>query len=127
MIQVGCTITTVGTQLSCQLMIGYTVDSKSSFKHRDFWWLKVWGRLAIGPEAGDWAYAGNGIILSRTTDTNNPVFSTGSNALVFLSGVPERFAERVTPANTLGGEGRLLMTNENVRWEMWYPTRPIIR
>jgi len=106
-------------------MIGYTVDPKHSFKHRDFWWLKVWGRLPIGPEAGDWGYAGNGIILARTTDTNLPVFATGSNLLVFLDNVPQRFAERVTPANTLSGEGRLLQTNENVSWEMWYPTRAI--
>ena len=127
MIQVGCTITTLGTGLSCHLMIGYTVDPKHSFKHRDFWWLKVWGRLPIGPEAGDWGYAGNGIILARTTDTNLPVFATGSNLLVFLDNVPQRFAERVTPANSLNGEGRLLQTNENVSWEMWYPTRPIPR
>ena len=128
MIQVGCTVTTVGTQLSCHLMIGYTIDQQSSFKHRDFWWLKVWGRLIIGPEAGDWGYAGNqGILLVRTTNTDNPVFATASNALVFLAGVPERFAEKVTPANSLKGQGRLLQTNEETRWEMWYPTRPIPR
>jgi hypothetical protein len=127
MIQIGSTITTLRTQLSCQVMIGYAIDPKSSFKHRDFWWLKVWGRLPIGPEAGDWGYAGKGIILVRTALGESPVFGTPGNTLVFLEDVPERFAERITPANGLSGKGRLLQTNEEVNWEMWYPTRPIPR
>lgn len=120
--QVGCTITTVRTKLSAELMVGYGT-------HKDvgtpWWWEKVWGRLNLGLAFGNFAFFGNSLALLRTTNGNSPIFISGANVLVLLDSVPQKFAERVTPENKLSGVGNIFQTNEQITWEMWYPTLPI--
>lgn len=121
-IQCGCTITTLRTKLSSELMMGYRAEGD---KHGLHWWMQVWGRLSIGTMSGNMMYAGDGIVIARTNDTTHPGFISPLNILVELSNVPERYAEKVAPDKTLSGKGKILLTNEVVDWEMWYPTRPI--
>ncbi len=122
--QVGCTITTVRTKLSSELMMGYRAEGKKEGGH---WWLQVWGRLLIGTMSGNAMYFDNGILIARTNNADSPIFADRGNILVVLEKVPERYAEKVTPEKTLNGSGKILITNEEVSWEMWYPTRLIKR
>ena len=89
--------------------------------------MQVWGNLSIGTMSGKAMYAGDGVLIARTNDSDNPDFDTPSNNLVILEKVPERYAEKIVPGKTLTGIGKLLSTNEDVSWEMWHATRPIKR
>ncbi len=62
-----------------------------------------------------------GIVLVSTAMDNDPYWHDPANYLVRLSNVPERFTERIDCGEYLYGEGKLFLTNEEIRWKMWYP------
>lgn len=121
--QIETTITTINTNLSCTVMIGYVSDDSPLGNH--FWWQKVAGRYEFGQKSGKWAYWRDGLILSRTNNTNDPLFSQHANLLLVLSLVPRNFAEKLLPLEIIRGFGRHYTTNEDISWEMKFPTRPI--
>ncbi len=121
--QIETTITTINTNLSCTVMIGYVSDGSPLGSH--LWWQKVAGRYQFGPKSGKWGYWRDGIILTRTANTNDPVFSTSANVLLVLSIVPRNFAEKMLPLEIIRGFGRHYTTNEDISWEMKFPTMPI--
>ena len=121
--QIETTVTTINTNLSCTVMLGYVSDGSDLGYHH--WWQRVAGRYRLGPRSGWWAYFGNGIILSRTTDMNNPLVELAVNHLLVLSGVSQNFAEKMLSLEIIRGFGRHFTTNEDISWEMKFPTRPI--
>lgn len=122
--QIETTIATTKTDLSCRVMIGY-VSSPSSLHGNYLWWQLIAGRYRFGPKSGKWAYWRDGILLSRTTNINDPLFKLPANLLIVLSGVPERFAEKLMPGETLRGAGRHYTNNEELTWQMRLPIAPL--
>ncbi len=118
--QIETTITTINTNLSCTVMIGYVSDDSRFGNH--LWWQKVAGRYQFGPKSGKWAYWRNGILLSRTTNVNDPLFKLPANLLLVLGGISPGFAEKLLPLEILRGFGRHYTTNEDISWEMRFPT-----
>ena len=117
---VGCTITSVNTNLFCDIDIGHIRERKE--KHG--WaqtWKRIGGQLNIRDDAGDWMYiTSGGISLVSTAMDSDPYWNDPANWLVRLYNVPERFAERIDCGEYLYGDGKLFLTNEEVRWKMWY-------
>lgn len=122
--QAEISLKTFRTDLSCKVLISYvSVENDALGIH--FWWQKVAGRYNFGPASGKWAYWRTGILLSRTTDLSNPLTKEKVNHLLVLNDVPTRFAEKVSPGSILTGTGYHFTTNEEVNWEMRFPTVPI--
>jgi len=117
-------IETINTKLSCRVLISY-ISVKDNALGINFWWQKIAGRYNFGPDSGKWAYWREGILLSRTTDMSNPLVKTNVNHLLVLNHVPLRFAEKVAPGTMLVGTGYHFTTNEEIGWEMRFPTVPI--
>jgi hypothetical protein len=122
--QAEISIETFRTKLSCKVLISYIAVTNDGLGDH-LWWQKIAGRYNFGPDSGKWAYFRSGIILSRTTDMNNPLVKEKVNHLLVLNDVPTRFAEKVSPGNFLVGTGYHYMTNGEIGWEMRFPTVPI--
>jgi hypothetical protein len=122
--QIETTITTVNTNLSCTVMIGYVSNDIDPWENH-FWWQKVAGRYEFGPKSGKWSYWRDGLLLVRTRDQDNPLVHQLPNLLLVLSTVPRNFAEKMLPLEIIRGFGRHYTTNEPISWEMKFPTRPI--
>lgn len=56
---------------------------------------------------------------------SNPLVKEKVNHLLVLNDVPVRFAEKVAPGNFLVGTGYHFTNNEEIGWEMRFPTVPI--
>ncbi len=122
--QIETTVTTINTNLSCTVMIGYVsggVDPLGSH----LWWQKVAGRYEFGPKSGKWSYWRDGILLVRTHNRDDPLVHQNANLLLVLSLVPLNFAEKLLPLEIIRGFGRHYTTNEPISWEMKFPTRAI--
>ncbi len=122
--QIETTVTTVNTNLSCTVMIGYVTDGIDPLGSH-FWWQKVAGRYEFGPKSGWWGYWRDGILLARTNNVHDPLFRQHANQLLVLSIVPINFAEKLLPLEIIRGFGRNSTTNEDISWEMKFPSRPI--
>lgn len=120
--QAEISLKTFKTNLSCKVLISY-ISVKDDPLGYHFWWQKVAGAYNFGPTSGKWAYWRSGIILSRTTDMSNPITTQTINHLIVMNDVPVRFAETVAPGTMLVGTGYHFTTNEEVNWEMRFPTR----
>lgn len=121
---VGCTITTVNTNLSCDIDI---CDHITEGKTIRMSWSRMGGRLDLGKPDGRWFnFKPNsehkGIVLFPHKE-NEGAASAYSNAdiLATLLGVPENFVQRLDCAESFSGEGLLHKTNETVRWKIWFP------
>lgn len=116
---VGCTITTEGTGLSCDIEIGYKKTNKGSWEWK---WSRIGGRFDIGDDNGNWLHnPTNGITLVSTSVPSDPYWNNPANWLVDFDNVPDRFAEKLSCGEYFFGEGRMFLTEEKVRWKMWYP------
>lgn len=122
MYAVGCTITTVRTNLSCDIEIGTKIKEKNGFRP---FWKTIGGRLDLGEDEGVWFnyfHEGErvGIVLFPPGSMRGFDWGYG-DILVTLLGVPERFSERLECGKSWGGEGTLYRTVESVDWRMWFP------
>lgn len=116
---IGCTITTVNTGLSCDIDIGYSKVTKETHQYR---WQRISGRLDIRDVSGAWMYGpSDSLAITSIADARDPYWSNPANWLVHLYNVPERFAEKLGCGEYFMGEGKLFLTEETVRWKMWYP------
>ncbi len=93
---VGCTTTTVSTNLSCDIEIGHLRIGKEDGYYN---WEKIGGQLNLRDEDGSWMYINNlGISICSTANPKDPYFyndDDDGNNLVLLFNVPERFAEKL--------------------------------
>lgn len=122
MYAVGCTITTIRTNLSCDIEIGAKIKEKNGWKP---FWKTIGGRLDLGEDEGVWFYyvpEGErvGIVLFPQGSNRGRDWSEG-DVLVTLLGVPDRFSERLECGKSWGGEGKLHRTVEPLDWRMWFP------
>ena len=121
---VGCTITTLNTNLSCDIQIGESIEKGKTLRMD---WKEVGGRLNLGDDDGRWFnFTPNrehkGIVLfPHKEDEESATAYRDAEILVTLVGVPDRFAEKLGCGDYFGGEGLLHKTNEKVVWKMWYP------
>jgi hypothetical protein len=83
-------------------------------------WRRIGGRFSLGPETGNWAYAGDGIGFAHTT-LDVPNFALPGNLIAVLFNVPERFLQQISPSETLAGEGIIRLSNVRLQWEMRFP------
>jgi hypothetical protein len=117
--RVGCTITSINTGLSCDIDIGH------SRKGDDRWaqaWSRIGGQFDLRDDDGDWMYgSGGSIALVSTALDSDPYWHNPANWLVLLQNVPDRFAEKLGCGEYFLGEGRMFLTDEAIRWKMWYP------
>lgn len=123
--QAEISIETIKTKISCKVMISYMAVKNEAGLGEHLWWQKVAGRYNFGQTSGKWAYWREGILLSRTTDMSNPITMQAINHLLVLNHVPPRFAEQLSPEKMLVGTGYHFTTNEEIGWEMRFPTVPI--
>jgi hypothetical protein len=121
---VGCTITTLNTNLSCDIQIG---EKRKDGKTLRMDWEEMGGRLDLGEDRGRWFnFAPNrehkGIVLFPHKDDEESAGAySDADILVTLLDVPERFSEKLGCGEYFGGAGLLHKTRETVHWRMWYP------
>lgn len=120
---VGCTITTVSTNLSCDIQIGQLSDKEKMFQMD---WEKIGGQLDLRFDDGRWFnFAPNkehkGIVIFPHKNDESAGAYNDTEILVTLFGVPERFAEKLGCGEYFYGDGKIFLTNEDARWKMWYP------
>lgn len=122
MYAVGCTISTLRTNLSCDIEIGAKIKEKNGWKP---FWRTIGGRLDLGEDEGVWFY-----FVRDDKRVGIALFPPGSirgqdrgwgELLVTLLGVPERFSERLECGKSWGGEGTIHRTVEPLDWRMWFP------
>lgn len=101
------------------MLFGYVSDGSPTGNH--LWWQKVAGAYRFRPKSGWWAYWRDGLILSRTTNIEDPLFKLPANLLIVVSGVAKRFAEKLFSGEKLSGSGRHYATDEEIIWEMRLP------
>lgn len=117
--RVGCMITSVKSGLECEIEIGHTS------KGNDRWaqtWKRIGGRLDIRDDDGDWMYGSrSSAALVSTALDSDPYWSNPANWLVMMNNVPDRFAEKIGCGDLLVGDGKLFLSEEPIRWKMWFP------
>ncbi|HVE57640.1 MAG TPA: hypothetical protein VNB22_12475 [Pyrinomonadaceae bacterium] len=132
---VTCSITSEDTGIFAFLNIYLAKSDASAPKP---YWKRLFGHLFDKCElsgvayhnTGHWTNGGNRLsIVGEITGFAMPYLPVSPVILpdyremltiAELFDVPEDFLDRVKPPNVINGEGKLILTGENLLWSMWY-------
>jgi hypothetical protein len=114
--EMGCTLTVEKTGIECNIILKLRKEGE---KRGNWGWEKIYGRLDIGSDSGDWMHGeGKPLYLVKSAVVNSPDWTDPANWLVELYGVSARFIDQGIYGS---GEGILNLTQEKLKWKMWSP------
>ncbi len=131
-----CSVTSETTGIFCIITIYYEKSDASTARPR---WKRIYGSLfekcalpggfQYG-NGGHWTNGGEKLaIVGAVPGFALPYMPVGPIILpdyqepltvAELSGVPADFLESLTPEKTIGGDGKLILTQEKLVWSMWF-------